>query len=153
MPSTDRSTQAARPEDTSAGATVRLSLRPGEKTLICLPPGGMLRAERGRLALNAGPMVWGQVMAPQAPLGGLEEGQCRVADANAPAVWMEVSNAGAETAQAMLVEPAPVPAFHLAPFADAARILGDVWRAIAAALRGTEGRLRAPHGPETTTAR
>ncbi|QCX09425.1 hypothetical protein FRC97_14600 [Paracidovorax citrulli] len=88
-------------------AATQLSVRPGQTLLVCLPPGASLVVEHGCLALRAGPVVWGQVLASQARLGTLEAGQCRTGAAESTE-WMEVSNPGHTTAHAKLLEPAPV---------------------------------------------
>ncbi|MDA8454806.1 hypothetical protein M4R22_08530 [Acidovorax sp. GBBC 3334] len=136
-----------------------LSLRPGEKVLFCLAPGGSLTVERGRLALRGGPTVWGQVMVSQAELGSLEAGQCRVGLEGAPAEWMELCNPGTETAHAVLLEPVPVlsqlgvrVAEFLHTLADAGRILSGAARALFQMARLRAATRHSVHGPETTTA-
>ncbi|MBF9265182.1 hypothetical protein, partial [Paracidovorax cattleyae] len=100
--------QTTRPAAIPAPAASPLSVQPGQKLLVCLPPGASLVVESGRLALRSGPVVWGQVVASQVDLGHLEAGQCREGVPGCGAEWMEVSNPGHATAHAVLLEPAPV---------------------------------------------
>ncbi len=158
MPHTTRHTVAAPAAGCSTPAASPLSVQPGQKLLVCLPPGASLVVESGRLALRSGPVVWGQVVASQVDLGHLEAGQCREGSPACGPEWMEVSNPGHATAHAVLLEPAPA----LSPLgamlrAGVAGLAGATTaaRALLAAAAAAWGgsRRRAAAGPRATTAR
>jgi len=154
MPHAARHAPSALPAAPSP-ASARLSVRPGQTLLVCLPPGASLVVEQGCLALRSGPLVWGQVLAPHAPLGRLEAGQCRTGAKGSGTEWMELSNPGHATAHAVLLEPAPV----LSPLAGLFRACLERLAGGTRALQerggtrpGTSGRGR-PAGSHATTAR
>lgn len=157
MPHTTRPTAAAPAAGRSATAASPLSVQPGQKLLVCLPPGASLVVESGRLALRSGPVVWGQVVASQMDLGHLEAGQCREGLPGSAPEWMEVSNPGHATAHAVLLEPAPT----LSPLGAMLRTgvaglagTARAARALLAAVAAWAGsRRRAAAGPHATTAR
>ncbi len=156
MPHTTRHTVAAPAAGCSTPAASPLSVQPGQKLLVCLPPGASLLVESGRLALRSGPVVWGQVVASQMDLGHLEAGQCREGSPGCAPEWMEVSNPGHATAHAVLLEPAPA----LSPLGAMLRagVSGLAWattaaRAQLAAVAAWAGSRRRAAGPHATTAR
>ncbi|AVT03426.1 hypothetical protein [Paracidovorax avenae] len=157
MPHTTRPTAAAPAAGRSTPSASPLSVQPGQKLLVCLPPGASLVVESGRLALRSGPVVWGQVVASQMDLGHLEAGQCREGSPGSGPEWMEVSNPGHATAHAVLLEPAPA----LLPlgamlWTGVAGLAGAATaaRAFLAAVAAWAGsRRRAAAGPRATTAR
>lgn len=154
MPHAARHT-ASDPTAPHAPASAPLSVRPGQTLLVCLPPGASLVVEQGCLALRAGPLVWGQVLAPHAPLGTLEAGQCRTGTAGSGSEWMELSNPGHTTAHAVLLEPAPVLSPLVGLFRACVAGLAGGMRALRArgsSRLGTSGRGR-PAGSHATTVR
>lgn len=118
----------ATPALSPAATRTRIALRPGEQTLVCLPPGSLLRGEEGCLDLYGGPCVLGQAAAPRVALGRLGADQ-QWSPGPEGTVWVHLANQGRQPARAWLVELATPP--------SGARLASrGGWRGVLALLPG-----------------
>lgn len=85
-------------------APLAIHLAPNASTLLCMPAGSTLRLASGSLAIHAGPLILGQVIAAQQPTGVLHAQGEWTASAHPSATWLRVSNCAPAPAAAWLLE-------------------------------------------------
>ena len=91
MPST-------RTAPSTPSAASPLTLPAGTCTWMRLPPGAVLRVAEGRIALQAGPAMCGQVLLAQPPVQRLATGHGWSAPQPGEAAWLQLSSMGKDAA-------------------------------------------------------
>lgn len=103
MPST-------RTAPSTPSAASPITLPAGTCTWMRLPPGAVLRVAEGRIALQAGPAMCGQVLLAQPPMQRLAAGHGWSAPQPGEAAWLQLSSMGKDAAVLQVMEPPPADA-------------------------------------------
>lgn len=126
------STAASAPQ----GTVLPIALAQGCTTLVCVPEGATLRTRRGCLAVQAGPLVCGQVLVGAGPDRLLAAGDGWQAVPGSGAQWLRIN--ALQSSQAQLEEPAPTPGWMALAAGWMARAAAGLRRPLENRPRGEE---------------